>query len=105
MVGFVGSGIIVSRCSTIGCKVYACICVIQDWTIIETVDEVHICMLKCLPFTVLKCVYLMQSMIVLQTITKSYAWGLISSRDFVDLLKWGCVEESGLYYTCGKTCK
>ena len=43
----------------------------------------------------------MQSSIVLQSITKSYAWGLISSRDFVDLIKWGCVEDSGLYYTCG----
>ena len=42
-----------------------------------------------------------QSSIVLQSITKSYAWGLISSRDFVDLIKWDCVEESGLHYTCG----
>lgn len=54
---------------------------VKEWNIIETVHE---------------------SSIVLQTITKSVAWGLISSRDFVDLIKWGCVEESGLYYTCGK---
>ncbi|XP_065912649.1 stAR-related lipid transfer protein 5-like isoform X2 [Dysidea avara] len=52
---------------------------VKDWNLVETVNE---------------------SSIVLQSITKSYAWGLISSRDFVDLIKWGCVEDSGLYYTC-----
>lgn len=52
---------------------------VKEWNIIETIHE---------------------SSIVLQSITKSVAWGLISSRDFVDLIKWGCIEESGLYYTC-----